>query len=244
VLMRLSWPGMAYGAVAAWQSEPVANGSFFAGYARQMYPPSIAGDVTSALVALNASELHLQHALGQNSMMELWRNPFAPARLASSRQHQDDLRQSRLLAEEAQEALARIPSAGDTSGTLDDLVFAARLLDYAGLKFLYSVEIDAAWSALGPHPSRDRLNEFIDNVSAEQHGRLPDLIDAITALRPHYQRAWLAEYQPYRMATALGRWDAEYQAWQQMQAHLGRYPESYQADSNLPPLESILGAWY
>ena len=243
MLMRLSWPGMAYGAAAAWQTEPVANASFFAGYAHQMYPPSIAGDVTSALVALNASEIHLQHALGQNTMLALWRNPFAPASLAPSRQHQDDLRQSRLLAEEAQEVLARIPPGGDTSGALDDLVFAARLLDYAGLKFLYGVEIDAAWRALGPHPSRDRLNEFISNVTSEQHGRLPDLMDAITALRPHYQRAWLAEYQPYRMATALGRWEAEYQAWRQLQARLETYPESYPADGRLPPLESILGPW-
>lgn len=244
MLMRLSWPGIAYGAVAAWQSAPVARASFFADYTRQQYPSAIGGDVASALIALNASELHLQNAIGRNTMDELWRSPFAPARLTHSRAHQDDLRQSRLLAEEAEEDLARIPagllsSGSDASVMLDDLVFASRLLDYAGLKFLYGLEIDEAWRALGPHPSRDRLNEFIGNVASQQHGRLPDLMDGITGLRPHYEKAWLAEYQPYRMATALGRWDAEYQAWRRMQARL----EGYTTKDNLPSLESILGPW-
>lgn len=243
MLMRLSWPGMAYGAVAAWQSEPVASGSFFADYARQLYPAAIAGDVASALIALNQSELHLQRALGQNTMDELWLNPFAPAQLARSRKFQDDLRQSRLLAEQAEADLVHITTNADTSGTLDDLVFAARLLDYAGLKFLYAVEIDAAWQALGPHPSRDRLNDFIGNVASQQHGRLPDLMDAITGLRPHYEKAWLAEYQPYRLATALGRWDAEYENCRRMQARLGTFTERNTANTRLPTLESVLGPW-
>lgn len=243
MLMRLSWPGMAYGAVAAWQSPPVARSSFFADYARQMYPPSISGDFASALLALNQSELHLQRALGQNTMDELWSNPFAPVQLARSRKHQDDLCQSRLFAEQAEEDLARVSPDQDTSGTLDDLVFAARLLDYAGLKFQYGIEIDTAWQALGPHPSRDRLNEFLGNVTSTQHGRLPDLMDAITGLRPNYEKAWLAEYRPYRMATALGRWDAEYENWRRAQRRLEVWPEHRAPGGTLPTLESVLGPW-
>lgn len=243
MLMRLSRPGMAYGAVAAWQSGPIARSSFFADYARQMYPPSIAGNFAAALLALSQSELHLQGALGQSTMDELWTNPFALAQLARSRKHQDDLRQSRLFAEEAEEDLARMSPDQDTSGTLDDLIFAGRLLDYAGLKFQYGVEIDTAWQALGPHPSRNRLNEFIDNVASAQHGRMPDLMDAITGLRPHYERVWLAEYSPYRMATALGRWDAEFENWRRVQRRLEIWPEHHAAGGTLPRLESILGPW-
>ena len=37
------------------------------------------------------------------------------------------------------------------------------------------------------------------------------LMDRITELRPDYTVAeWLEEYTPYRLASALGRWDAEY----------------------------------
>ena len=48
------------------------------------------------------------------------------------------------------------------------------------------------------------------------HSRLFDLMDAITGLRSTYRREWLAEYTPYRMGTALGRWDDEYQSWKHL----------------------------
>src|SRR6185437_8556390 len=160
MLMRLSWPGMAYGAAAAWQTEPVAGTSFFADYASQVYPASTAGDVAAALVALNASERRLQHAIGQDTMDELWGDPFAPSRIQRSARHRDDLRQSRILAEEAAEALARAtasrhdPETGAANpdaaspDNLDELIFASRLLDYAGLKFQYGAEIADEWRAL------------------------------------------------------------------------------------------------
>ena len=245
-LRRLSWPGFAYGAVAAWQNTPIDHASFFANYTRQFYPISIAANVTTALAMLNQSELHLQHALGQGTMFEVWRNPFAADKLTRSRTHREDLRQSRLLAEQAEESLARIPEGADTTGTLDDLVLSARLLDYAGLKFLYADEIDEAWQSLGPHPSGDRLNGFIGDLASEVHGRLPDLMDAITELRPHYQQAWLAEYNPYRMTRQLGRWDAEYENWRRIQVRLDTFSENYKANTALPALpalESFLGGW-
>jgi hexosaminidase len=255
MLMRLSWPGIAYGAAAAWQTEPVAGTSFFADYASQVYPASTAGDVAAALVALNASELRLQHAIGQDTMDELWGDPFAPSRIQRSARHRDDLRQSRILAEEAAEALARAtasrhdPETGAANpdaaspDNLDELIFASRLLDYAGLKFQYGAEIADEWRALGAHPSRDRLNEFVGSVTSQQHGKLPDLMDAITGLRPHYEKAWLAEYSSYRMENALGRWDAEYQALHRLQTRLQSYPDHHRPGAALPSFQSIAGAW-
>jgi hexosaminidase len=240
MLMRLSWPGMAYGAIAAWQSAPVDRVSFFAEYARQRYSVGAAADLGSVLAALNASEIHLQQALGQNTMDDLWRNPFAPSQIARSRSHQDDLRQSRLLAEQAEETLSRISPDTDS---FDDLTFAAQLLDYAGLKFLYALEMDAGWQTLGMHPSRDRVDAFIGGVTSQQHGRLPDLMDVITGMRPHYEKAWLAEYSPYRMASALGRWDAEYENWHRIQGRLEAYPSNHADSASRPPLQALLGTW-
>jgi hexosaminidase len=264
MLMRLSWPGMAYGAAAAWQATPVARGSFFADYAGQMYPPSAARDVASALVALNASEQHLGRAIGQDTMEALWSDPFDAARLEKSAAHRDDLRQSRIFAEQAEEDLARAADHADDGiahdevahdevvaddgarldpDALDELVFASRLLDYAGLKFLYGVEIAEQWRTLGPRPARDQLSEFASNVASPQHGKLPDLMDAITGLRPHYRKAWLAEYRSYRMETALGRWDAEYEALRRLQVRVQSFPQSHSAGSDLPPVGSLAGHW-
>jgi len=62
-------------------------------------------------------------------------------------------------------------------------------------------------------------------------------MDAITELREPYRNAWLAEYTPYRLETALKRWDAEYQHWRALQ---GRFENFRFAEGGaLPPLDSF-----
>jgi hypothetical protein len=57
-----------------------------------------------------------------------------------------------------------------------------------------------------------------NQISAQDHGMLSDLMDAITGLREHYREAWLEESTAYRLGTALARWDAEAEYWRAMQA--------------------------
>jgi len=94
-------PGMAYGAVAAWQSAPVDRVQFFPEYARQRYPTTA---VAPVLERLAAAEVHLQKALGRDTMVALWGDAFRASSLQRCSQHRDDLRQARLLAEEASNA--------------------------------------------------------------------------------------------------------------------------------------------
>ena len=241
MLMTLSWPGMAYGSVAAWQPAPTSNANFFDDYASQMYTPQVSKEVAAALDDLNASESHLQLAIGHGTMNVLWRDPFDPAELKRCAEHQDDLRQSRIFAEEAQEHLRTAMGLAQNADDFKDLMFASRLLDYAGLKFLYGVEISEQWRSLGLHPSMERLNEFVGETTSQQHGKVADLMDMITGLQPQYRQAWLAQYSSYRLGSALGRWDAEYQYWRQMQTRLQLFPARYQAGSDLPPLQSVIG---
>jgi hypothetical protein len=67
------------------------------------------------------------------------------------------------------------------------------------------------------------------------------MMDMITGLRPKYQQAWLAQYSPYRLGSALGRWDAEYEYWRQSQSRLQLFSSKYHADRDLPPLQSVIG---
>jgi hypothetical protein len=232
---------MAYGAVAAWQPAPASKTTFFADYASQMYTPQVAKEVAAALDDLKASESHLQLAIGHGTMNVLWRDSFDSAELKRCAEHQDDLRQSRILTEEAQEHLSVAIGLAHTADDFRDLAFASRLLDYAGLKFLYSVEIEEQWRSLGLHPSMDRLNEFVGETTSQQHGKAADLMDMITGLQPQYRQAWLAQYSSYRLGSALGRWDAEYQYWRKLQMRLQLFPARYQAGSDLPSLQSVIG---
>ncbi|HXJ93568.1 MAG TPA: hypothetical protein VMT20_11870 [Terriglobia bacterium] len=76
-------------------------------------------------------------------------------------------------------------------------------------------------------------------MTYQDHSRIVDLMDAITGLREEYRQEWLAEYTPYRLASALGRWDAEYEFWRQFQARLTAFSNSSKEGDTLPPLSSL-----
>jgi hexosaminidase len=239
MLKRPAMPGIAYGAAAAWQQQPMDREHFFANYAAREYSRAAAPSVASALRKMAESETALQKVLGRETMLALWGSPFRAKTLASVTAHAEDLRQSRLLAEGAEEDWLKAIAAG--ARDVDAYLVECRLLDYAGMKFQYGAEITQQWKFLGTHPTPARLDNDFDNiVVSQQHGKLPDLMEGITTLKPQYEAAWLAEYTPYRLAAALGRWDAEYEYWRRFQANLYRTLEEYQPEHGLPAFESLL----
>jgi hypothetical protein len=69
-------------------------------------------------------------------------------------------------------------------------------------------------------------------------------MDQISELRRDYRQAWLMEYTEYRMDSTLGRWDAEYQYWRELQATLRGFSGKLQDGQTLPPLEAVVhGQW-
>src|SRR3989441_8199445 len=72
VLMRSAFPGIAYGAAAAWQAAPMDRAQFFSEYAPRVYPPSAAAEVASALRKLAEAETLLQNVLGRDTMHAFW----------------------------------------------------------------------------------------------------------------------------------------------------------------------------
>lgn len=241
-LVRQTWPGMAYGAAAAWQSQPMDQSAFFSEYSRLMYPANAAADVARALQDLDRSEQALENVFGRETMLVLWRNPFDPARMEKEAAHMADLRQVRLLAEDAEEHLDRALAAGADPLTLSSLRFGARLLDYAGQRFQTVPELQEMWTKLGPKRPSDEVwwNNWSSMVIYPDHSRLADLEDTITELRAQYRAEWLAEYTPYRLDSALAHWDMEYQFWESIQARLFDFSESSHEGDPLPKLESFV----
>ncbi len=242
MLMRMTWPGIAYGAAAPWQSAAMDKATFFSDYAHVLYPPAIASDVATALDDLRQSESELQKVLGGETMIALWRDPFNPQILKKCTADQNELRQTRLLAEDAEVHLDRAISLGGDKTTLESLLFGSRLLDYAGQKFQTPPELEDLWRKLGPTRPGDEVwwNEWGSMTTYQDHSRLVDLMDAITELRAQYRAAWLAEYAPYRLESAIGRWNAEYQYWRRMQYRLLTFSESSREGDKLPPLSSLV----
>ena len=240
-LLRLTLPAMAYGTIAPWQSAAMDRDAFFSQYSALMYPPSAAPGVAAALDNLNKAEISIQKTLGQASLHEMWSDPFTASSLKRSAEHREDLRQARLLAEEAQAHLYRALKAGGDPATLASALVAARMLDFAAYKFLNSLEVAERWRNFGPFDSGRYWNEFESDVVYVDHGRLADMMDAASELHDAFRDAWLLEYTPYRLRAALGRWDAEYQYWLRLQNRFRHSTTGLKEGDHLPSLESITG---
>jgi hexosaminidase len=241
VLLQMSWPGFAYGAAAAWQSGPMQRSDFFPQYARVVYSGATAADVTQALSELNEAEQKLQAVFGQQTMSKLWADPFAPGVVDQIRTHREDLRQCRLHAENAEESLFRARSKGLWPQDLPSLMVGAQLLDYAGMKYLYAIEIADSWATLPPQPTKQQLADVLSQgVALQTHSRTADLMDTISQLKEPYRRAWLAQYTDYRLPTALGRWDAEYRYWRRAQSRFTRLLARFRDHDRLPTLTELV----
>jgi hypothetical protein len=235
---------MAYGTIAPWQAGAMDRDAFFSQYSAVMYPPSAAPGVAAAFDNLNKAEVAIQKTLGQASIHEMWSDPFSASSLKRSADHREDLRQTRLLAEGAQTHLYQALKAGADRATLASALVAARMLDFAGYKFLNALEVAERWRNFGPYNSGRYWNEFESDVVYVDHGRLADMMDAASELHDAFRDAWLLEYTPYRMRTALGRWDAEYLYWLRLQNRFRHSTAGLKEGDNLPSLESIIGAAY
>jgi hexosaminidase len=242
MLMRTTWPGMAYGAAAAWQSGPMDTKHFFTDYARLAYVPDAAADVAAALDDLAQAEVAIQKVIGDDSMLQVWNDPFKPAMMKTCAENLPTLHRERFLAEDAEENLDRALAAGGDALTLGPLLFESRLLDYAGKKFQTAPELDDMWKRLkGKRPDDQTWwNEWESQTTYQDHSRVIDLMDAITELREQYRNEWLSEYTPYRLESALGRWDAEYEYWRQAQAKFIANSNSTKEGDALPPLSTVV----
>lgn len=237
-LIRPSFPGIAYGAAAGWQPTPPDRARFFSEYAPLVYPEEVAVEVARAMAALTSAETHLQKATASDTMHQFWADPLET--LERSAAHRDELHRARLEAEDAQERLDKALALGGDVATLSGFRLQARMLDYAAMKFLYAVEMADFWRKLGPRPKKQDV-EFLlfAEINAQNHSRIEDLLDEIAELKEDYRKVWLAEYTSYRLGTALGKWQSEFEYWWNLQRRLDSFAARFHDGDALPPFESF-----
>jgi hypothetical protein len=242
LLFRMSLPGMAYGAAAPWQSVPMDRANFFSEYARLMYPAAIAPNIASAMSNITTAETDLKKLFGNQTMFGLWEDPFFPTYYNKLVAHRKDLHETRMHAEQAEAALFQAKSMGVDPETVKSLIIGSELLDYAGQKFQTPLDLTAIWKKFGgTRPDSKRWwNEWESQVTHYDHSYVTDLMDRITGLKPAYRAEWLEEYTPYRLGSALGRWDAEYQYWRGVHEKLRHFNESTKQGDALPALDELI----
>src|SRR4029079_18533601 len=90
ILYRMTQPGVAYGAIAAWQPRPVDREHFFLNYGAAVYGDETGGRVAAALTALNAAQQAMAAAVGSEDMFRLWDDPLSRQSLSRARAHVED----------------------------------------------------------------------------------------------------------------------------------------------------------
>ena len=239
-IYRLILPGIAFGAAAAWQPELVNTNSFFRDYCAVVYPAAVAAQIAPALEELSTAEEIFEQVLENSTQSGFWADPLAPGLLKRLQADAGDLRRARLLAESAEERVQRALRLS-SDPTLKSLLLAARLFDYLGMKSLYAVEWADYFRQLRDNPKEELVQLYIGNqMNSTTYGMLTDLREMISELREQYREAWIDEATPFRLQSALYRWDAEWNYWTSVQRLLVQQVlQGWKEGEPFPPLDSI-----
>ena len=101
-------------------------------------------------------------------------------------------------------------------------------------------ELKAVGRQLGMSLSDADVSFFLGRQAGNRnHSRMTDLMDTIVELRDLYRTHWLQEYTTYRLGTALGRFDAEFEYWRRMQARFWEVRRTWRAGTPLPSLDTL-----
>lgn len=239
VLMRPAMPGIAYGAIASWQTQPVDRSQFFSDYAEVVYPAALRAQVSAGLRDLSEAESRLATAVGEETGPQLWDDPFEPDRLSRIHAHLEDIHGARRAAEDARVQLMQALRIKGNHLALPELLLEARLMDYATMKYLYADQISGFWQQLGKSPDPSDLSFYSGEIYSHDHSRIADLLDAISNLQEPYRVAWLEEYTPYRLRRVMARFDAELDYWWTVKKRLEYFENRFRKGDTLPPLDSF-----
>jgi hypothetical protein len=239
-IYRLQLPGIAFGAVASWQGDRVNTNTFFANYCSYTYPPAVAAEVAPALENLSTVEEIFERTLSNTSQAAFWADPLAAGQLAKVAKGEKELRRARILAEDAQEHLQRALRLSDDP-TLRSYLVAARMCDYLGMKCLYALEWSDYFKQLKTNPTKELVSLYIGNqMNSTTYGMIGDLQEFVSELRGEYRDVWLEEATPFRLQSALYRWDNEWQYWNSVRRLvIDKVLHTWKPGEPFPPLETI-----
>jgi hypothetical protein len=223
-LFNLTWYGVLFSAAAAWQPGMVDEQQFDDAYDWTFYRNSSDHTFVKANRALAAANDVLK-APGINGATDslFWVDPYSRHGAEAMAKAYPFAAKMRLLAEQAAVDLAAGKSkAVRHADTVAALQFAARRMDYLGMKIQFAREIADCYHAARADPGND------DNVTHNlrrirgMDGLMPSLRDYIHEVKRMYRDTWLLENRPYWLDNVLVRYDAEALYWvRQMQVFEG-----------------------
>jgi hypothetical protein len=153
-----------------------------------------------------------------------------------------ELRQSRLYAEEAFEKIYYANKKGVDKNLTDCFTFACRRMDYTAFRSMIAYETVELWNSMGKRPDDGVMWGVLGSqITFRIHGRVMDMMDEISAQKELLRKNWLNEYTDFRLATALGLFDCEQQFWLNIQWKLKRFESRYdRSTTDMPELIDLI----
>ena len=238
-LMRLSWPDMAYGSIASWQSQPIDQHTFFQKYAQVIYPATMAATIEKAHLSLMKSESFIRKAVGQTDYA-LWADPFSVKSLQMYERNKENLHKGRLAAEEAQIYLRDALKSGVDTTSLFAMLVGAKQLDFLALKYLYAGDIAEMHKKYKTKRDSKEFRMIMGEVTAYYHSKTVDMFDAIVETKEMFRKAWLNEYTSFRLGIPMAKFDMELQYWFKIQKRLDTLTWNYKDNEEFPSLQIVL----
>jgi hexosaminidase len=211
-LFNQTWPGVLFGAAAAWQSGESDVGAFQAAYGR-VFHRDTTGAVDAAERLLMTAHAALERAgLANGSDALFWQDPFGADGMLTADRIRPVTHELRVAAESALVYVAQLRASGGSQNpdALEAVELGARRMDLIGMKFQFADEIRAAYARAADSTRTSRELSDISGIN----GRYQDLRDAYAATRDLYEAAWRRENRPYWLQNVLVRYDLAMQLWQ------------------------------
>ncbi|MEJ7767259.1 MAG: beta-N-acetylhexosaminidase [Chitinophagaceae bacterium] len=242
-LTRLGFPDFAYGSVAAWQTVPMDRDNFFKNYSHALYSTTLAAEVAKAHEAMLTAAIFIRGALGRTNL-PFWENPFTAKAEKAIKANVENLRKGRLASQQAQIHIREAMKSGVDSGTLFTMLVGAKELDLLALKYLYAGEISSFYNEFKDGKERNTGNDrdfsrLMSEIVADYHSKAFYMMSDIKELKEMFRKAYLNEYEPFRLGIAMGKFDQEFSFWLRLQRRLWTARQHYFEKGTLPRFESI-----
>jgi hexosaminidase len=239
-LFQMTWYGLVFGAAAAWQPGESSIDQFRNNFDWAFYRNN---DHAFATAIDNFAKIHeaiSQAGLGDANNALVWGNYLSADGVTMLKKILPSARSIRLLAEDSLALLYRSTNrAHRNQDTLEDLIFAARRLDYLGMKMVYAEQMSKIyWDGYLHLGERGRVNRNLHRLNYVD-GLVGDLRDTASALRSSYRQLWLGENRPYWMDNVLVRYDLELERWAKLEQKLAELQRHFSETSTLPAPDEL-----
>ncbi|HVA17159.1 MAG TPA: family 20 glycosylhydrolase [Candidatus Dormibacteraeota bacterium] len=239
-LNGMDWPGFVFGAACAWQPGESSIDEFRDSYDWAFYRNTdhTFEDILNKLADTNSMLDGLK--LNGTYTSYFWADPFSQAGGDYATTAAPVLHDMRVEAEQAWESLLENRGkARANADTMDDLIFAARRLDFFGMKLQYTTEMsEAYWDAFMNMSDRRRVERDLGTLSS-MDGDLQDLREGLTGLRDEYAQRWRAENREYWLGNVTIRYDTMASAVQAKINEINVLEDNYSRLGQLPTPESM-----